>query len=95
MATTVGLLHLKVHLPEAGSLKDKRRVLKSFKDRLRRRHNVSVAEVDGQDHWRWGVLAVAMAGADRRYLEGALQGILNGLKTHREMLLVDSEIEWL
>ena len=95
MATTVGLLHLRFDVPQARSLKDKRRWVKSFKDRLRHRGNVSVAEVDALDTYRQAVLAVAMVGADRRYLEGALQSVVNAAATHRELLLLDSQTEWL
>ena len=95
MPATVGLLHLKLRVPQAMSLKDKRRALKGFKDRLRSAHNVSVAEVEGQDSHRWGVLAVAMAGSGRRYLEGALQKIVDAAGSHRDMILLDWQIEWL
>ena len=95
MSAIVGLLHLRFHLPQAMSLKDKRRSLKGFKDRVRHGHNVSVAEVGEQDSHRTGVLAVAMTGSDRRYVEGGLQKILNAAACHRDMVLVDSEIEWL
>lgn len=95
MPTTLGLLHLELRIPQAMSLKDKRRALKSFKDRLRSGHNVSVAEVAGQDTHRRGVLAVAMVGSDRRYVEGALQKIVNAAENLRDALLVDSQIEWL
>ena len=46
MATTLGLLHLEFRIAGASSLKDKRRSVKSFKDRLAARRNVSVAEVE-------------------------------------------------
>ena len=95
MAAIVGLLHLKLQFPEARSLKDKRRALKSFKDRMRNTHNVSVAEVDGTDHRQWSVLAVAMTGDDRRYIEGGLQDIRQAASLHRDTILVDAEIEWL
>jgi len=95
MATTVGLVHLRLHVSQATSLKDKRRAIKGFKDRLRHRHNVSVAEVDGLDNQRSAVLAVAMASNDRRHAEGVLQKIINAAATHRDMILVDHEIQWL
>jgi len=95
MSTTVGLVHLKLHVAQAGSLKDKRRVIKGFKDRLRSRCNVSVAEVDRQDDHRWAVLAVVMVGSDKRYMESRLQKILSAAANHRDMQLVDQEIEWL
>jgi uncharacterized protein YlxP (DUF503 family) len=95
MATIVGLLHLKLHIAQAQSLKDKRRVVKGFKDRVAHAHNVSVAEVDRLDDRRQAVLAVAMVANDRRYVEGALQQIVRAASTHRDMILMDQELEWL
>ncbi len=95
MATIVGLMHLKLTVPQAGNLKDKRRIVKGFKDRLTNRFNVSVAEVDGQEVYRRVTLAVVMVGNDRRYIEGALQKILNMAATHRDMILVEQNIEWI
>ena len=91
----IALLSAVISIPEAHSLKDKRRVLKGFKDRLRNRYNVSVCEVDGQDSVLRAVLAVAMVGCDRRYVEGRLQGIVSAAAMHRDMILVDQVIEWL
>ncbi len=95
MATVVGLLHLRLHVPGTQSLKDKRRVIKSFKDRLTNGRNVSVAEVDGLDDRRLAVLAIAMVSNDRRYVEGALQRIVNAASVHRDMILMDQQVEWL
>ncbi len=93
MATKVGLLHLDVAIHDAMSLKDKRRVVKSFKDRLSHSRNVSVAEVDHLDKTRRALLAVAMVGKDGRYIEGALQQILNAARTRGDWVLLDHEIE--
>lgn len=94
MAATVGLLQLDLHVAQAGSLKDKRRIVKGFKDRLASRYNVSVAEVGAQDNRRRAVLAVAMVGSDRRYVEGALQRIASAAALHRDMILIDQEVAW-
>jgi len=93
MATKVGLLHLEVLINDAMSLKDKRRILKAFKDRVAHGRNVSVAEVGHLDSVRRAVLAVAMVGADGRYLEGALQQVVNLARHHRAWVLLDHEIE--
>ncbi len=82
MATTVGLLHLELSVAQATSLKDKRRVIKSFKDRTANAFNVSIAEVGALDDRRRAVLAVTMARPDRPYWEGALQKIINAAATH-------------
>ncbi len=95
MATIVGVLHLRLNVAQAGSLKDKRRVVKSFKDRTRNRHNVSVAEVGGLDRHRYAELAVSMVANDRRYVESALQKIVNAAAMHRDMVLIDHDIDWL
>ncbi|NLW85760.1 MAG: DUF503 domain-containing protein [Planctomycetes bacterium] len=95
MATVLALVHLRLNVVQAASLKDKRRVIKSFKDRLRASYNVSVAEVDDLDSHRMATLAIAMAGSDRRYVEGAIGKIVNAAASHRDMLLADSQVEWL
>ncbi|MCD6303372.1 MAG: DUF503 domain-containing protein [Planctomycetes bacterium] len=94
MATVLGLLHLEFHVMQAASLKDKRRLVKSFKDRVAHRFNVSIAEVGGLDNRRRAVLAVAMVGNDRRYLEGALQRIVNAAAGNRDMILADCQTQW-
>jgi uncharacterized protein YlxP (DUF503 family) len=95
MGTTVALLHLEFRLPGACNLKDKRRWVKGFKDRLGHRWNVSAAEVGALDDRHRAVVAVAMVANDRRYLQGAIQKIVNTADTHRDMILANHEIEWL
>ena len=95
MSTTLGLVHLKLHVVQAMSLKDKRRVIKSFKDRVRHGYNVSIAEVGELESHRTALLAVAMVGNDRQYVESVMQKIINTATTHRDMILIDQEIEWL
>ncbi len=63
---TVGIYSFELHLPAARSLKDKRRVLRRLKDRLRARHNIALAET-GEHHELWqraGLTVVSVA--DRR-----------------------------
>jgi uncharacterized protein YlxP (DUF503 family) len=93
MATKVGLLHLSVMIDDAMTLKDKRRVIHSFKDRIAAGHNVSVAEVDKLDSIRQSVLAVAMVGNDGNYLQGGLETIVQAARENRRWVLVDYEIE--
>ena len=93
MATSVGVLHLELMIGDATNLKAKRRVLKSFRDRLAARHNVSVAEVDYQNHRQRAMLAVAMVGSDGRYVQSALAKLANAAGAHRGMYVVSSEIE--
>ena len=93
MATKVGLLHLELMVGDAMTLKDKRRVVKSFKDRIASRFNVSIAEVDCLDSIRRCLLAVAMVGNDGRYIEGALQQVVNAARRHGGWVLMNYELE--
>jgi hypothetical protein len=54
---TIGVLTLEIVLENSHSLKDKRHVVKSLKDRLRGKFNVAVAEIDCQDLWQRAVVA--------------------------------------
>jgi len=57
----VAILTVELHFPEAGSLKGKRRFLRSARDNLRNRFGASVAEVDHHDLWQRATLTVALA----------------------------------
>jgi len=91
----VGVLQLELAIPEAMSLKDKRSAIKSLKDRLSNRHNVSVAEVDDLDEHRSAVVAVAMVSNDRRFTDRCLSKIVDEVRVSRGVNLVDYDIELL
>lgn len=86
---TVGVLRLELVISEAQSLKDKRRALKSVKDRLSNTFNVSVAEVDALDSWQRAVLAVALVGNDGRFVHSCLDRIVDWIRKQRLVTLVD------
>jgi uncharacterized protein YlxP (DUF503 family) len=60
----VGVVTVALRIPESHSLKEKRRVVKALKDRLRSRFNVSVAEVDHQDLWQRATIGIVFVGSD-------------------------------
>jgi len=62
-----------LHLPASQSLKDKRHVLKSLKDRLHHRFNVSAAETDHHDLWQRAELTVGVVTTDRGHAERVLR----------------------
>jgi uncharacterized protein YlxP (DUF503 family) len=71
----IGLLTLEIHIPDARSLKDKRQVLRSLKDRLRGHFNVAVAELDHQDTWQRSVIGVVTLSSDEHHLQESLQTV--------------------
>jgi len=74
---TIGLLTFELHLPQSRSLKDKRQVLRSVKERLRARHNVAVCELeDGANAWQRASVAVVSVASRRDVLENLFEGIV-------------------
>lgn len=78
---------------EARTLKDKRRVVQSIKDRLRNEFNVSVAEVDAQDKHQLAVLGLAMVSTDAHSIKKTFGKIVEALRCHPVAELVDHEME--
>jgi uncharacterized protein YlxP (DUF503 family) len=73
----VGILRLTLFLPENHSLKGKRQVLRSIKDRVRGKFNVSIAESDGHDMWQRAELGICQVGNDRPFVDRALREVVN------------------
>ena len=69
----VGVMTWELHLGACHSLKDKRRVLKSLKDRLHHRFNVSAAETAHHDLWQRAELTVSVVSTDRGHAESVLR----------------------
>lgn len=89
----VGILQVQLSIDWAESLKDKRRVVSSLKDRLHREHMVSVAEVDTQDDPRTATLGVVMATASTRHAQSVLDRVLNQISAQRDCVVSDSRCE--
>ena len=94
----IGVLQFELLVPGSLSLKDKRRVVKSLKDRLHREHLVSIAEIAVLDHHRLAVLGLCVVSNSVTYANGVLDAVLAKVKAvhdarlgdvHREMLTGD------
>lgn len=90
----IGVCRVELHLPDRHSLKEKRHVVKSLKDRMRRAFNVSIAEVGDQDLWQRAVLAAACVGTDRAYVNGVLDQLLRAVEREDGVEIVRSELEF-
>ena len=91
----VGRLILEIHIPNARSLKDKRQVLRSLKDRLRARFNVAVAELDHQDSWQRAQIGVVSLSNDRTHLEQSLRAVFDNAEQLLGRELVGHDLEML
>jgi uncharacterized protein YlxP (DUF503 family) len=89
----VGTYLFELHLPECGSLKSKRHVLRSLKDRLRGRYNLSVAEVGGLDLWQRCTLAVATVSNDGRHVEEVLSRVFETVSREPRVAILEQHLE--
>jgi len=89
----VGVLTLDLFFPHARSLKDKRRVLHGFKDRIRR-HNVAVAELDHQDLWQRTRLGVVTVHAQAAVVDEILGRVLADARNLGEAEISGQEIRY-
>ena len=92
---TIGVLQFEIRVGDAMSLKDKRRVVKSIKDRIAHGHNVSIAEVGALDEHRRSIIGIAMVANERGYVEGALSKLVDFVRSVGNVDLVDYQIELL
>ena len=71
----IAFLTIELRIEAAQSLKDKRQVVRSLKDRLRARFNVAVAELDQADLWQRATLGVVSISDSRQYLDGLMRHV--------------------
>ena len=93
MKMPIGLLTLEIYIPEAHSLKDKRQVLRSLKDRLRGKFNVAVAELEGQDSWQRSVVGIVSLANNAGFLEQSLRTVLEDSEKHLGRDLIGHDLE--
>ncbi len=91
----VGILKVDLHIPGKNSLKGKRAVLRSLKDRMKGRFNVSVAEVGEGDLWQRATLGIAVVSNDRSHANRVLSKVVDLIESSGPVEVVDYQIELL
>lgn len=86
----VGVIGWELQVIGARSLKEKRRVVKSLKERLRSRFNVSVAETGQHDVWQRAEIAACVVATDRRRAESVLDRADRLVEAEAEGRIIDS-----
>ena len=94
VTTHVGILYVELFIGSAQSLKDKRSVLGSLKDRIRCKFNVSVAELDGHDKWQVCTMGLTMIGTDNRYIDSTLQNVVSFIEGNPLVEICGHEIQF-
>lgn len=91
----VGILKVDLHIAGSNSLKGKRQVLRSLKDRMKGRFNVSVAEVGGGNLWQRATLGIAVVSNERSHANRILSKVVDLIESSTSVEVVDYEIELL
>ncbi len=91
---TIGVCRLTLRLPENGSLKGKRQVIKSLQQRLHNKFNVSVAEVEHNDAWQMAGIAICCVSNSSMHANEVLSKALDFVHTMRlDAEVIDEDIE--
>jgi uncharacterized protein YlxP (DUF503 family) len=90
----VGVLSVELFIPHAQSLKDKRMVLRSIKDRIRK-FNVAVAEVEHQDKWQRAGLGIVAIATSTEHVDRELAAVADEIERVEPGLVTRTEIEFL
>lgn len=89
----VGILQFEIFIPGAQSLKEKRHVVKSLKERSKLRFNLAIAEVDDHDLWQKSTLGAVTVGVDSKIVHQTMQSYLAFVRENRESELGDHQLE--
>ena len=91
----LGTCRIDLFIPAAGSLKGKRAVVKSLKERIRHRMNVSIAEVDHQDYWQRAALGVAVVSNEKKHADQVLAAVVRLVRSEPRVEMIDIHVEFL
>ncbi|HZU33640.1 MAG TPA: DUF503 domain-containing protein [Candidatus Angelobacter sp.] len=94
----IAYLALELRIEAAHSLKDKRQVVRSLKDRLRNSFNISIAEIEVTDLWQRATLGIVSISDSRDYLAGLMRNVEDAATRHANNLgaeVVDSFMDYL
>ncbi len=86
---------MKFYLHGNNSLKEKRRITKSIKDRIKNKFNISIAEIGDQDIWQTLHIGMVAVGPDPKYLEGLMTQAVNFIDNMHLAEMTDCQIKTL
>ncbi|OQX86645.1 cytoplasmic protein [candidate division KSB1 bacterium 4484_87] len=89
----IGVGQIELFIPESGSLKSKRFVLKSIKTKVRNKFNASIAEVANNEKWQRTTLGISTVSNDQKMASSVLNKIVNFIENDYRVEVVDFNIE--
>jgi len=89
----VGVSQIELFIPESGSLKSKRFVLKSIKTKIRNKFNVSVAEIENNDKWQRSTIGLSVVSNDKKIVDNTLIQVRNFIETDVRVEIIDFSVD--
>lgn len=89
----IGVCEVELYIPNALSLKDKRRYIQGLIKRLRNNFNASVAEIDYKDKWQRALIGIACIDEKQKEIDIRFSEIISYISRERDLELVDYSIE--
>ena len=90
----VGTCKVTLFIPDGGSLKEKRLVLRRIKDRVRNKFNVSIAEVDDCDLWQRSTLGVAIVSKDSTFANQVISSVVGMIEANHDISVIDIQTDF-
>ena len=91
----VGYGQIKFFLHGNRSLKDKRKIIKSMRDRVKNKFNVSISEIGDQDEWQSLQIGIAAVSSDSQYLDGLMTQVVEFIDNMHLAEMTDCKIEFM
>jgi uncharacterized protein YlxP (DUF503 family) len=91
----IGVCTVELHIPGQESLKGKRQVLLSLKDRVRQKFNVSISELDGHELWQRSILGVACISNEKRHVNQQMDQVLSMIRRMPSVEVIQTSLEML
>lgn len=91
----IGALVFEIYIFESNSLKEKRMIINSLKDRLRKKFNVAVAELDYLDKWQRAALGIVTIANEHHVVENALHKIFTVLDSSNDYEITKYQFEYM
>jgi uncharacterized protein len=92
---SVGICVIQLHIPHSQSLKSKRSVVKSLKEKIKNQYPVSIAEVGNLELWQKVELALAQVNNSSSLISNTFEKIIKFIESHHEINLIDYKVEML
>jgi uncharacterized protein YlxP (DUF503 family) len=90
----IGTCKVTIHIPDGGSLKAKREVLRRLKDRVKNKFNVSIAEVDDGDLWQRSTVGIATVSNDKRFANQVISSVVSMLEANHDFDVIDIQTDF-